>query len=57
MKLKSARLILSLGLLLSVLYLGLPSVSAKHDCKCYIPQLAFYGVWVEQGCGGSCHQG
>ena len=55
---KRARIVLSLVFLLLVIVTGLPSVRVRAEgakCTCYIPQLKFYGVWIDtNACGGEC---
>lgn len=62
---KLTRFLFSLVLLVTVLFVGLRSISAqdmliddkKPKCECYIPQIDFKGVWADSthnACTGSC---
>lgn len=62
---KLTRFLFSLVLLVTVLFVGLRSISAqdmmiddnKPKCQCYIPQLDFKGVWLDAehtGCTSGC---
>ncbi|HEU4833659.1 MAG TPA: hypothetical protein VFS90_04560 [Pyrinomonadaceae bacterium] len=51
------RLALSLAILLAVVVLGYPATRSRAavKCTCFIPQIEFYGVWIDtNACGGEC---
>jgi hypothetical protein len=51
------RLALSLAILLAVVVFGYPATRSRAavKCTCFIPQINFYGVWIDtNACGGEC---
>jgi len=51
------RLALSLAILLAVVAFGYPATRSRAavKCTCFIPQINYYGVWIDDNaCGGEC---
>lgn len=54
---KRIRLALSLAIFLAVIAIGFPATRTRAfvPCTCFIPQINFYGVWIDpNACGGEC---
>jgi hypothetical protein len=51
------RFALSFAILLAVICFGYPATRSRAavQCTCFIPQINFYGVWIDtNACGGGC---